>query len=510
MPDQFLACNAALYPQRTAFESQGRVFSFFALEMAVQKLAAILRPLKNQAPKLVAVDFDDLLYHWIIFLALSRLSLPCCTLPPEAEGITKEALAALEPDVIICGKHRDNETGEREYLVLETAWFQQVLRTPPPSEVSAEESDFSLSEDRPFYIGLAGASVGGNQPIILNRRKVREVMSRLLWMDSVLTEGGERPVFVSTVHPSSLTGFLSVCSALASGAQVRFHDPANPALAFSGSGPFVAILTPAHVAIVLESLEPLSSPHPNISLILGGGRASDRLLERCYAHFTPNVRLVYATDETGPIAMVTGRNRIAPEHVGPILPWAKVKITGESGEALPVGQSGEIWLQVTDGISSYQLPGSAKNMYSGANARYFRDGWFFSGDRGKIFLRNGIQELWLEGRADDLVTLGGGKYDLAKIDAVFAEDPNVQDAGSFIYTDGNGRERLSCAVVAKEGCELDFQSLGMRFHKLYPGLPPLPLFRIKRLPRDSYGMVERHLLAENAKGRIPQKLGGEA
>ncbi|QCE33402.1 acyl--CoA ligase [Acetobacteraceae bacterium] len=511
MPDQFLACNAALYPTRIALESQGRAFSFGALEVAVQKLAGVLGPLKKQAPRLVAIDFEDSLYHWIVFLALARLSLPCCTLPPEAEGITEESLSALAPDFIITERRKKQETQAHEYLVLGAEWFKKVFQAQTPTSFDENIStDFDISEDRPFYVGLAGASVGGNQPVILNRRKVREVMSRLLWMDSVLIEGGARPIFVSTVHPSSLTGFLSLCSAFSSGLQVRFHDPANPAQAFVGAGPFVAILTPAHVAIVLESLEPLSSPHPNITLILGGGRASDRLLERCYAHFTPNVRLVYATDETGPIAMITGNKRIAPEHVGPILPWAQVKAVGENGEILPAGQTGEIWLKVTDGILSYQALNGRKDSYSGANARYFQNGWFLSGDRGKIILQNGIKTLWIEGRADDLVTLGGGKFDLAKIDLVLSEDPNVQEAGSFIYTDGDGRERLSCAVVAKEGCELDFKSLSMLFHGLYPGLPPLPIFRIKRLPRDSFGMVERHLLIKNAKGRIPQNLGGEA
>ncbi|QCE35034.1 acyl--CoA ligase [Acetobacteraceae bacterium] len=511
MPDQFVACNAALYPERTALDFQGGSLTFLALERVIQKIASVLIPLKTQAPRLVAIDFENYLHHWMIFLALSRLSLTCCTLPPEAAGETKEALEALAPDVIIGGKAIESASQNFEYLTLGPEWFQQIFVAEPPAAINTlSQPDFEISETSPFYVALAGASVGGFQPVILTRSKVREGGSRLLWMDAVMSETPVRPIFVSTVHPSMLTGFLSVCSALSSGALVRFHNPANPAAAFAGKGPFLAILTPSHLAIVLDSIGPVRYALPDISLVLGGGRASNRLLERCYKSFTQNVRLVYATDETGPITMVSGSQRIAPEHAGPVMPWADVKILDEDGEPVPMGEMGEIWVRVDDGISGYQTVNSVRGAYFGANARYFQNGWFFTGDRGKLFFKNGIREIWLEGRADDLVTLGGGKYDLAKIDAVLAEDPNVQDAGSFIYTDGEGRERLSCAVVPKEGCELDFKSLSKRFHDLYPGLPPLPLFRTTRLPRDNFGMVERHLLAAGIKGRIPEKLGGEA
>lgn len=546
MFDRFVAHNARQFPDRLALESASRRLTFRELERAVRSVAGALAPLRPMKLRLVAVACTEPLHHWLLLMGLSRLGIASASLPPRAEGTAAAAFETLAPDLMIealdegetalfpddfLNGHDLKEGGPKEggveKLALNAAWFRRVLAGAPPVPTMQEESPDA--PDALCRVALASGTRADPQPIGLTGAGVQAGMLRLLWLDAVTDRNasGKRPTLISTIHPASLSGFLAVCSALGAGASVRFPDPSRTGLAFAGSGPLLAILSPAHLGIVLDELPPRHAPRADLHLIVGGGLTSARLLERCYERLTPNVRLVYATDETGPVAEIEacrrGEGQRGEENLGQLLPGAQAQIVREDGALAALGETGEIRLRVTGGVNAY-LPrlwarGGSAASYSAATAQRFKQGWFYPGDRGYLALaetpdENGTLELHFCGRTDDLVSLGGEKIDLAFLDRALARIDGIKEVACFVYQDTAGLVRLGCAAVRHSSGKLTggtapvLKALSERMRTLYPGLPPLPVFWADALPRDELGEPNRDRLAESVRDRIPAEAGG--
>ena len=123
----------------------------------------------------------------------------------------------------------------------------------------------------------------------------------------------------------------------------------------------------------------------------------------------------------------------------------------------------------------------------------FRDGWFYSGDRGRI-RPDGL--LILSGRTSDIINAGGLKIAPEIIEDLLAGHPSVQEAAAFGARGEGGIEEIVLAVVPRGS--LDNQQLinwcAAR------NIPVAKVFSVETLPKTALGKINRELLRQQLLG----------
>jgi bile acid-coenzyme A ligase len=100
--------------------------------------------------------------------------------------------------------------------------------------------------------------------------------------------------------------------------------------------------------------------------------------------------------------------------VGRVIPGT-VKITSDTGEELPAGQMGEVWMRRLRETPTYR--------YVGADARTLEGGWESLGDMGRL---DDEGYLYLGDRAADMILSGGANIYPAEIESAIQEHPHVR------------------------------------------------------------------------------------
>jgi len=133
--------------------------------------------------------------------------------------------------------------------------------------------------------------------------------------------------------------------------------------------------------------------------------------------------------------------------VGRPIPGFRLRIQGEAGQELPDGRVGRVWIQGPSLMEGYLDDPLA-------TARALRDGWLDTGDLG--FIAGG--ELFLTGRAKDVVLLRGRNYAPDEIERAVEGLPGVRTgcvvAASWLPEEAEG-ERLVLFVETARGARPD-------------------------------------------------------
>jgi len=201
------------------------------------------------------------------------------------------------------------------------------------------------------------------------------------------------------------------------------------------------------------------------------------------------VVVTYGMAECGSIAETPLPPRTAPpDSVGrPTL--LEVAIADDAGCWLGADETGEIVVRGPEVIAGYENDPAA-------NAAAFRDGWFRTGDAGRID-RDGF--VFLVGRLKDLINRGGNKIAPAEIEDALRRHPKVADAAAFAVPHPTLGEDALAAVEQRdpaigEGELRRFLRSRLAAFKMPSRILPLP-----SLPRGALGKVSRSDLARLAR-----------
>ena len=121
----------------------------------------------------------------------------------------------------------------------------------------------------------------------------------------------------------------------------------------------------------------------------------------------------------------------------------------------------------------------------------FIDGWFYPGDIGSL---NDEGELVLEGRTDDVVNLGGAKFNLLELDLWLQNSEMFDEVASFRVVTPEGIDEVGVAFVSAKPPIPDL--LTRRVRAFLNDLEFKYLFRVAELPRNKLGKVDRKALAK--------------
>ncbi|MGH2702412.1 MAG: AMP-binding protein [Actinomycetota bacterium] len=200
--------------------------------------------------------------------------------------------------------------------------------------------------------------------------------------------------------------------------------------------------------------------------------------------FGPVLFDLYGSTEAGWVAIATPDDMLKPIHtVGRPVPGIEVKATGATGETLPTGDTGELFVRSKVMFEGY---------ISGEDAETGADGWMSIGDLGHV---DADGYLYVEGRADDMVVVGGENIYPVEVEQVIEDMPGVNEVAVLGLPDEEYGQILAAFIAGKvtedevvKACKQELASYKV----------PRRIEIMDELPRNATGKIlKRELLAKS-------------
>jgi acyl-CoA synthetase (AMP-forming)/AMP-acid ligase II len=174
---------------------------------------------------------------------------------------------------------------------------------------------------------------------------------------------------------------------------------------------------------------------------------------------------------------------------------ARVAIMDAHGALLPAGATGEVAIRGAGVTAGYERNPEA-------NATAFVDGWFRTGDQGRL---DADGYLTITGRLKEIVNRGGEKVSPREVDEALLDHPGVAQAAAFAVPHPALGEDLAAAVVARAGAVLEEAALRAHlFARVAPHKVPSRILVVDAIPKGATGKVQRTRLHEALAARLEQ------
>jgi acyl-CoA synthetase (AMP-forming)/AMP-acid ligase II len=238
-----------------------------------------------------------------------------------------------------------------------------------------------------------------------------------------------------------------------------------------------------------------------LKMVISGAAPLDAdLALRAEARIGAPIRQGYGMTELSPVSHKSRLARVAetpPGSVGALIPNTEARLVDpETGEDVPEGEEGEIWIRGPQVMKGYL------NNPAATAETLTDDGWLRTGDIGRID-ENGF--FFIVDRLKELIKYKGYQVPPAELEAVLVSHPKVKDAGVIGVSNEDGEEVPKACVVA-DG-ELDSEEL-----MTYVAERVAPYKRVREVefvdevPKSASGKILRRVLRERnggAKIRTP-------
>jgi long-chain acyl-CoA synthetase len=148
-----------------------------------------------------------------------------------------------------------------------------------------------------------------------------------------------------------------------------------------------------------------------------------------------------ATETASPTTvMPPGHTARRPDSVGVAVPCGALRIVGPDGATLPPGETGEVWIHGPMVVRGYWDNPEA-------TASNFTDGWWHSGDLGRLDADGYLEVL---DRLKDVINRGGYKVFSSEVEAVLAQHPAVVESAVVGYACPVLGERVHAFVSLRD------------------------------------------------------------
>lgn len=252
--------------------------------------------------------------------------------------------------------------------------------------------------------------------------------------------------------------------------------------------------SPAQLAGMLRKIDQTGIKTTFPLVMVGGSRPSANFLRNMRKRFK-RVAIFYGSTEMGNIAEYPEAARSSYDGRLKVSSDIHIEIVDDDGLPLPAGETGHLRMKSDLGLPHYSDEAE--------NARAIRDGWYYSGDTGR-FSADGY--LFIEGRSDDTVNIGGTKVNILSYDDFISSFDGAEDGYAFLKPDDLGVDRLNLIVRFKSDIEPQTQATrlleGMTADRKIRILPKA-VYGAKEVPRTETGKPIRHAALQLSKTLKP-------
>jgi len=196
----------------------------------------------------------------------------------------------------------------------------------------------------------------------------------------------------------------------------------------------------------------------------------------------------YGLTETGPVLTVNSRGRSVDDDLGPAERAQALTSPGAAllGVRLRTDSQGEILARTAKVMSSYWNAADA-------TAEVFEDGWFRTGDGGRL----GDAKLYISDRKKDVIVSGGENVSSLEVESVLHEHPDVSDVAVVGVPHQRWGETVKAFVVFRDGAECPQEELIAFCRARLAGFKcPTSVESVSSLPRTAAGKVQKFVLRE--------------
>jgi len=224
-------------------------------------------------------------------------------------------------------------------------------------------------------------------------------------------------------------------------------------------------------------------------ILYGAAPIPLELLRQCIKMFGADFIQAYGmTETTGTICMLPpedhdpeGNQRM--RSAGKALPGVEIRILGDDGQAVPVGEVGEVVTRSSNNMIGYwNLPeATAKTMTA--------DGWIHTGDAGYLDTDG---YLYIHDRMKDMIISGGENVYPAEVESAIFGHPAVQEVAVIGIPDQKWGETVKAVVVPKPGMSIDEADIiAWARVRIAAFKAPRSIDVIEALPRNASGKILR-------------------
>ncbi|MBJ6640841.1 fatty acid--CoA ligase [Streptomyces sp. DHE7-1] len=224
----------------------------------------------------------------------------------------------------------------------------------------------------------------------------------------------------------------------------------------------------------------------------GAAPMSETLLKQCLETFGCEFAQIYASTETGSVAVCLPPEAHHPgstvlTSVGKPCPGNEIKVVGPDGETLPPGAIGQICVRAPSRMLGYwNLPE--------ATARTLVGEWLYMGDAGYLD-EDGY--LHLCDRINDTIIVAGQNIYPAEVEKALAAHPAVADAAVVGLPDERWGESVHAVVVLRPGTKATPRELLLSLRgRIADYKIPGTYHFAESLPRNPSGKILRRAVRE--------------
>jgi acyl-coenzyme A synthetase/AMP-(fatty) acid ligase len=305
---------------------------------------------------------------------------------------------------------------------------------------------------------------------------------------------GEIPVVCSLQHPIALGSIFNICRVLARGGTFLFVRDYR---FWTENGANYVIGSPAQYSGMFQRTPKPARPEIQLAL-LAGGPILPTFLDVAFDYFETVANTYGSTEAAIICTKFTHRGDQRGDRVclGRPAPGSVLEIIDANDRPVPAGTEGIVRLR-----TPWQVPG-----YMGdpeTTAATFKNGWFYPGDLGYL---SDEGELYIVGRTNDQLNIGGAKLNPAIVDEVIQETAGVADGICFAEPDQQGVIELSAVVSLKQGADSAAVAAALRERigkRIGPDMAPRRIYLSSYIPRNANGKATRHLAIEAVRGLRP-------
>lgn len=353
---------------------------------------------------------------------------------------------------------------------------------------------YEPEEEDDAILLYTGGTTGRGKGVRLTHRNI---VANALQLARVMKVGEDDVYLHSSPMFHSTDLKATVCTALgASHAYLAEYTPANVLAAIARYRVTIASLVPTVIIRMLQ--DPEFGRHDMSSLRLisyGTSPMAAEWIRRAMEAF-PDVDMhqCYGLTETSPILAILDetahRRALAGEEAllraaGRPLVGVDLRILDDQGAEVPVGQVGEIVVRGPQVAKGYHNRPQE-------NAESFRNGWFYTGDVGRVDAEG---FLYVLDRKKEMVVTGGENVYTSEVEAALYQHPAVHEVAVIGVPDPQFGEALFAVVVPASGTAPTTDELIAHCRGRIGGFKiPRRMAFVAALPKSAMGKVLKHEL----------------
>ncbi len=342
-----------------------------------------------------------------------------------------------------------------------------------------------------FY---TSGTTGRPKGVMLTNKNVAAIAE--IWSESMAMDDNDRVHIVAPLFHCAASHVFSI-PVIYKGGMVIIEEAFSPETTIQTMENERATIffgVPAMYSILLNTPTLEQADLSNLRLLCYGAAPMPYELVKKVKALYPDIKVqnLYGQTENSPGA-TTLKDRYALSKVGSVgepLPQTEVRVVDEFGNALSVGQVGEIIVKGPQVMKGY-----LKNEEE--TARTMKDGWMYSGDLGR-FDDDGL--LYIVDRKKDMIIRGGENVYPVEVEEVLYAIPQVLEAAVIGIPHEVYGEVPKAYLVLKVGQVLSEQDVAEFCRKQLASYKiPVEVEFLATLPRNASGKVLKMVLREPVK-----------